>query len=162
MALQRTRRPSLRSGRSLRSLGSPLNARPLGLASLITISLTLSSLIGCASNPRLGQRIPTREGAVTLARFDREVTSDGLVVSLEYRSAVSPRDSEALVREAEAVWHWLLPYAERDGWARVRMWAYSSEAELWTGASLRRLADGTWCWASGLSLRVRRCNGGEA
>ena len=26
MALQRTRRPSLRSGRSLRSLGSPLNA----------------------------------------------------------------------------------------------------------------------------------------
>ena len=29
MALQRTRRPRLRSGRSLRSLGSPLNARPL-------------------------------------------------------------------------------------------------------------------------------------
>jgi hypothetical protein len=30
MALQRTRRPSLRSGRSLRSLGSPLNAYPFG------------------------------------------------------------------------------------------------------------------------------------
>ena len=30
MALQRTRRPRFRSGRSLRSLGSPLNARPLG------------------------------------------------------------------------------------------------------------------------------------
>ena len=30
MALQRTRRPRLRSGRSLRSLGSPLNAQPLG------------------------------------------------------------------------------------------------------------------------------------
>ena len=29
MALQRTRRPRCRSGRSLRSLGSPLNARPL-------------------------------------------------------------------------------------------------------------------------------------
>jgi hypothetical protein len=29
-SLQRTRRPSLRSGRSLRSLGSPLNAYPLG------------------------------------------------------------------------------------------------------------------------------------
>ena len=29
MALQRTRRPRLRSGRSLRSLGSPLNARSL-------------------------------------------------------------------------------------------------------------------------------------
>ena len=31
MALQRTRRPTLRSGRSLRSLGSPLNAYPLGV-----------------------------------------------------------------------------------------------------------------------------------
>jgi hypothetical protein len=30
MALQRTRRPRFRSGRSLRSLGSPLNARTLG------------------------------------------------------------------------------------------------------------------------------------
>jgi hypothetical protein len=29
MALQRTRRPRIRSGRSLCSLGSPLNARPL-------------------------------------------------------------------------------------------------------------------------------------
>jgi hypothetical protein len=29
MALQRTRRPRIRSGRSLRSLGSPLNARLL-------------------------------------------------------------------------------------------------------------------------------------
>jgi hypothetical protein len=33
MALQRTRRPRYRSGRSLRSLGSPLNARPLAGAS---------------------------------------------------------------------------------------------------------------------------------
>ena len=32
MALQRTRRPRLRSGRSRRSLGSPLNARPLDAA----------------------------------------------------------------------------------------------------------------------------------
>jgi hypothetical protein len=30
MALQRTRRPRIRSGRSLCSLGSPLNARPFG------------------------------------------------------------------------------------------------------------------------------------
>jgi hypothetical protein len=35
MALQRTRRPSLCSGRSLRSLGSPLNALPLGASSEI-------------------------------------------------------------------------------------------------------------------------------
>ena len=40
MALQRTRRPSLCSGRSLRSLGSPLNAQPLG-AALITATLSL-------------------------------------------------------------------------------------------------------------------------
>jgi hypothetical protein len=33
MALQRTRRPRFRSGRSLRSLGSPLNAQPLGVPS---------------------------------------------------------------------------------------------------------------------------------
>jgi hypothetical protein len=32
MALQRTRRPRIRSGRSLRSLGSPLNAQPLAAA----------------------------------------------------------------------------------------------------------------------------------
>jgi hypothetical protein len=32
MALQRTRRPRFRSGRSLRSLGSPLNAQPFGAA----------------------------------------------------------------------------------------------------------------------------------
>jgi hypothetical protein len=30
MALQRTRHPRIRSGRSLRSLGSPLNARLFG------------------------------------------------------------------------------------------------------------------------------------
>jgi len=35
MALQRTRRPSLRSGRSLRSLGSPLNAYPLASLELL-------------------------------------------------------------------------------------------------------------------------------
>jgi hypothetical protein len=32
MALQRTRRPRFRSDRSLCSLGSPLNAQPLGRA----------------------------------------------------------------------------------------------------------------------------------
>ena len=32
MALQRTRRPRCRSGRSLRSFGSPLNTCPLGTA----------------------------------------------------------------------------------------------------------------------------------
>jgi hypothetical protein len=57
MALQRTRRPSLRSGRSLRSLGSPLNARPLGVPSSRQPSslVTGSSLFGSLSNrPPLG------------------------------------------------------------------------------------------------------------
>jgi len=36
--LQRTRRPSIRSGRSLRSLGSPLNARPLGRSNAVHTS----------------------------------------------------------------------------------------------------------------------------
>jgi hypothetical protein len=36
MTLQRTRRPRVRSGRSLRSLGSPLNARPLDVGARIT------------------------------------------------------------------------------------------------------------------------------
>jgi virginiamycin B lyase len=44
MALQRTRRPSLRSGRSLRSLGSPLNARPLGRFSLVVMWVTFGSV----------------------------------------------------------------------------------------------------------------------
>jgi hypothetical protein len=38
MALQRTRRPRFRSGRSLRSLGSPLKARPLAAIPMLVIS----------------------------------------------------------------------------------------------------------------------------
>jgi hypothetical protein len=37
MALQRTCRPRIRSGRSLRALGSPLNARPLGITRRRTV-----------------------------------------------------------------------------------------------------------------------------
>jgi hypothetical protein len=50
MALQRTRRPRLRSGRSLRSLGSPLNARPLGGRFLLVVSTILLGVAGCASH----------------------------------------------------------------------------------------------------------------
>ena len=42
MALQRTRRPRIRSGRSLRSLGSPLNARLLGATRMFRISSSRS------------------------------------------------------------------------------------------------------------------------
>jgi hypothetical protein len=41
MALQRTRRPRLRSGRSLCSLGSPLNAQPLGRLVLLLILVSI-------------------------------------------------------------------------------------------------------------------------
>jgi hypothetical protein len=49
MALQRTRRPRLRSGRSLCSLGSPLNAQPLGVGKV-------RSAIRCDQrSPRVGR-----------------------------------------------------------------------------------------------------------
>ena len=48
MAFQRTRRPSLRSGRSLRSLGSPLNAYPLGALRLSGSIAVLLAAIGSA------------------------------------------------------------------------------------------------------------------
>jgi len=48
MALQRTRRPRFRSGRSLRSLGSPLNARPLGGRAIESRSLSLAVAIALA------------------------------------------------------------------------------------------------------------------
>jgi hypothetical protein len=52
MALQRTRRPRFRSGRSLRSLGSPLNARPLGgRSALLSVALSIC-LIGCTTTGR--------------------------------------------------------------------------------------------------------------
>jgi hypothetical protein len=47
MALQRTRRPRIRSGRSLRSLGSPLNARLLGGRKPLHILLTILVIAGC-------------------------------------------------------------------------------------------------------------------
>jgi TonB family protein len=49
MALQRTRRPRFRSGRSLRSLGSPLNARPFGATRISSVCLLL--LIGLLDPP---------------------------------------------------------------------------------------------------------------
>ena len=48
VALQWTRRLRIRSGRSLRSLGSPLNDRPLGLARLLTISAAFTLLLAYA------------------------------------------------------------------------------------------------------------------
>jgi hypothetical protein len=76
MALQRTRRPRLSSGRSLRSLGSPLNARSLGatrnrqlLAGLL-IGLWLFVPVSSpgATSPRIqflgAENIPNNVGCV--------------------------------------------------------------------------------------------------
>jgi hypothetical protein len=59
MALQRTRRPRFRSGRSLRSLGSPLNARSLGAGRqrwtvIVALFIGLSSA-ACHTGPSFAE-----------------------------------------------------------------------------------------------------------
>ena len=55
MALQRTRRPRVRSGRSLRSRGSPLNARPLGRGSFFCL-IVCGAILSCVSIPTQADR----------------------------------------------------------------------------------------------------------
>ena len=59
MALQRTRRPRLRSGCSLRSLGSPLNARPLDACGKSRRASDLNRLVPhpVAASVRTHQRV---------------------------------------------------------------------------------------------------------
>jgi hypothetical protein len=52
MAFQRARRPSLRSGRSLRSLGSPLNAYPLCGGKVLYRNSARKSSIGISADFR--------------------------------------------------------------------------------------------------------------
>ena len=79
MALQRTRRPPLRSGRSLRSLGSPLNACSLGTRKwqLIGSSVAAVGLIilssGCgACGNRVVAAVPSPSGRVEAVIFTRD------------------------------------------------------------------------------------------
>ena len=74
MALQRTRRPRRRSGRSLRSLGSPLNAQPLGRPELGVVSLIALVSLSCGAdwaNPTTTQGLhgllPSRIRSVTIS-----------------------------------------------------------------------------------------------
>ena len=60
MALQRTRRPRIRSGRSLRSLGSPLNARSLGSTRKSLFIAFSLSVAGCVSADLGRLRVITR------------------------------------------------------------------------------------------------------
>ena len=66
MALQRTRRPRFRSGRSLRSLGSPLNARLLGHTKIrrsLVGPLVLASLIAACATTTTGPTVIAYQSA---------------------------------------------------------------------------------------------------
>jgi|SRR5687767_4711018 len=80
MALQRTRRPSLRSGRSLRSLGSPLNAYPFGgvrLNALVSCLAALVVVTACRSVP------VDRHGLSVRIRGDQTTFCEGEPVPFE-------------------------------------------------------------------------------
>src|SRR6476659_6436892 len=82
MALQRTRRPRLRSGRSLRSLGSPLNARPLdaGRISMAQVVLAAVLLMGMSRGPGI---VWTKPGDLRVVVVDRDsVPIPGVTVTL--------------------------------------------------------------------------------
>jgi hypothetical protein len=92
MALQRTRRPRLRSGRSLRSLGPPLNARSLGGGGLSLCLLSLALFTGCtprttqqptAGSPPRSQPRPTEIGGPTVLVVYRDGSGlPGVIVAL--------------------------------------------------------------------------------
>jgi hypothetical protein len=68
-SLQRTRRPRFRSGRSLCSLGSPLNARPLGGGVAVRVQVAIAILlIGCARVQVFAQRDDCDLAAVIAGR----------------------------------------------------------------------------------------------
>ena len=93
MALQRTRCPRLRSGRSLRSLGSPLNARPLGARSSIMemsklgLVLTLLGLLGSglqdAKGPSKRAEWPAGTPRPSLSGFWKTDCHDNFGVKIE-------------------------------------------------------------------------------
>jgi len=94
MALQRTRRPRLRSGRSLRSLGSPLNAYPLARSGIVLV-------LGLAFAPSpVSTSAPTRTPTAVrsdCAMVEAVLTSDGHVKSARIaKSAGTQFDRRAL------------------------------------------------------------------
>jgi uncharacterized protein (TIGR02246 family) len=85
MALQRTRRPRFRSGRSLRSLDSPLNARLLGVGRhmswLLAVVGGLLAFIGC----------------VTAGSSRSDATSEILRLDAEWSEAAQRRDIDRVL-----------------------------------------------------------------
>jgi hypothetical protein len=104
MALQRTRRPRLRSGRSLCSLGSPLNARSLGLAFgriAVRLPLILATFL-YVSEARAAEPVVSLPGdmVVTLTRgacygqcpqYELTVFESGKVVFIPVRNVKARR-----------------------------------------------------------------------
>jgi hypothetical protein len=89
MAFQRTRRLSLRSGRSLRSLGSPLNAYPLGNAKgLLTLVFVGVSLLRCATS---SSEITS---LVVTATDSAGAAMPGVVVKIERSGAAESHESK--------------------------------------------------------------------
>ena len=77
MALQRTRRPSLCSGRSLRSLGSPLNARPLGGTRFATLFL-VSAFAAFSGGHSLAQELTPQPRFVNVRVLTVQTSSCGV------------------------------------------------------------------------------------
>jgi hypothetical protein len=92
MRLQRTRRPRIRSGRSLRSLGSPLKRYPLGRGRLCRSVVLASALVlpACARDPSipatsLPPELAVPAGAVTVtARHEGDVAAVDYEIDVAY------------------------------------------------------------------------------
>ena len=91
MALQRTRRPRLRSGRSLGSLGSPLNAQPLGgwrwCAARRALALSMIAGLLAASSSACASRSTASNAATQRAVNHRPGVSrsDSALLDTEWR-----------------------------------------------------------------------------
>jgi hypothetical protein len=119
MALQRTRPPSVSSGRSLRSLGSPLNARPLGgypRRAIVVASLAVGLLpLGCFRPKRAPVTYEIPRGYVGWVRIEFEQPEAASLPKREGRLVIRIPPSGVLRTSSSF----------EVGWARDRYLAYS-------------------------------------
>jgi|SRR5687768_14100190 len=138
MALQRTRRPSLRSGRS------PLNAYPLGVRRLALVILALTLPLNCrrvpavaeVKEPRTAPSPPAVVSAAEIYRVGGEVTAPVLLKKIQpqYRqSTVDPELGVLVLRAIVAkdgtvqnlkIEHGPFNSYARDAMAAIRQWEY--------------------------------------
>jgi hypothetical protein len=117
MALQRTRRPRLRSGRSLCSLGSPPNARLLGGRKPLRMLLAVLMIAGCH---RVAQT--DHAAVVTVANRSAEVLDR---VNLRWQDATGRQTRQITLGKIEP---------GKSGRARVEL-SHPEQliVEIWTG-----------------------------